>query len=123
MFETALDADVAGLHILQVLNATFNPDVGGHGMNCRHVKRGGQADRLRKFRDAGIDHSVKRLAPPVTGWNAKPWYGAGAIHELRCFLLERHAVHQIGSALLGRQARILIRQIRRLLSDSRGRKQ
>ncbi len=73
MFETALDADVAGLHILQVLNATFNPDVGGHGMNCRHVKRGGQADRLRKFRDAGIDHSVKRLAPPVVGWNANPW--------------------------------------------------
>ncbi len=110
-----------GAHILHMLDAPLDADIGRHGVNPRQSKVAASPIGSGNSVTPVIDHPVQRLAPPVVGRHAKPRNGAGAIHQLRGLLLERHAVHQIGRALFGRQARILIRQIRRLLSDSKGR--
>jgi hypothetical protein len=54
-------------------------------------------------------HAVQRLAPPVVGGHAEPRNGARLVHQLARLFFERHALHQVGRALLRRQIRIQVR--------------
>src|SRR6185437_11345216 len=113
--ETTHDTHVVGLHILHVLDAPFDSDIGGHGVNARNIEGRAQSDRLGKLGYAGVDYPMKRLAPPVIGGHVEPWNGSGIVHKLRCFFLKRHAVYKISRALLGSEIGVQICRLLRLL--------
>ena len=106
--EALEDVAVAGAHRLRVLDAPLDADDLGHLVNSRRVEGGSQADGLGEFGGAVTHHAVQRLAPPVVGGHIQPRNGARLIHQLGGLLGERHAVHQIGCALLGGQAGVKV---------------
>ena len=89
---------------LDVLDAPLDADRRRHLVNGGRVERRGQADRLGKLRGAVHRDAVQGLAPPVVRGHPQARDGACLVDELRGFLLQRHALHQVGGALFGREA-------------------
>ena len=117
--EASHDAGVSLAHILHVLDASLNADLGRHGVNSRRIEGGSQADGLRILGYALVDDSVKGLAPPLVGGNVEPRNCRGVVLHLRSLLRKSHPVHQVGSPLFRRQIGVQIRRSRCTLSDRR----
>ena len=107
--EAVKDGRAAGAHRLPVHDPSLDADVVGHLMNTRGVEGRAEADRLREFSGAVHGNPVQGLAPPVVRRHAEPRNRPGPVDELRDFLLQRHAMHQVRRAHLRRQAGIEIR--------------
>ncbi len=95
----------------RVDDAGFDADIDGHGVDAGRVEGGRQADGLRVLGSAVDGDAVQRLAPPVIGRHLETRNGARLVDELRGLLLERHAMHQVLSADLGREVRIQVGRI------------
>ena len=108
-------------HILRMLDAPLGADVDGHLVNLRRVEGRAKPDRLGKLRRPIHRHAVQSLAPPVVRRHIQPRNRARLVHQLRSLLFERHPLHQVGSALLRRQAGVQIGRLLRILSPRRAR--
>ena len=110
--EAAADAHVSFARILHVLDAAFDTDLGGHGVNSRRVEGRSQADGLGILGNALVDDAVERLAPPLVCGNIEPRNCGGVVLHLRRLLREGHAMHQVGGPLLGGQLWIHVGEAR-----------
>ena len=111
------DARVSLAHILHVLDASLNANLGRHGVNSRCIEGGSQADRLGILGYALVDDSMESLAPPLVCGNIETRHRGRIVLHLRSLLGESHPVHEVGSPLFRRQTGVQIRRIGRTLSD------
>src|SRR6185437_15164119 len=93
---------------LVILRARFGGDGIADAVNQVRVPRGAKRNRLREHGRAAGSHAMQRLIPPVVDRNAEPRNGRRDILHLQNFFFESHAADEVGGALLGRQARILV---------------
>ena len=100
---------------LLINHACLGADVDRHFMNFGRVEGRCQPDRLGKLRRSHHRHAVQRLAPPVVPLYSQPRNRACLVHQLARLFFERHPVHQVGRALLGRQIQIQVRRLLRIL--------
>ena len=105
-----------------VHHARLRADGGGHLVNALGIEGRGQSDGLGKFRGSVGCHAVQRLAPPVVAGHAQPRNGARLVHQLAGLFFERHALHQVGRALLRRKTRVKIRGLSGFLRPQRARR-
>ena len=117
--EPAHDSNVALACILHVLDAAFNANLSRHGVNTRRIEGGGKADGLWILGNALVDHAMQRLAPPLVCRDLQPLNLRRIVLHLRGFFRQSHAMHQVGGAFLGRQFRIQVGRIGRILGGSR----
>ena len=94
---------------------SFDADVVRHLVNARDIEGRGEADGLGKLRGAVHRNAVQRLAPPVVGGTPSRGIARAPLTSCEAFSSQRHAVHEIGGALLRRQGRIQIGRLDRIL--------
>ena len=101
---------------LDVFDPSLDADCGCHLMNTWHIKGGSQADGFWKFGSPVRGDAVQGLAPPIVRGYAQARNRTRLVHELRRFLIERHALHEVSGPRFGRQAEVHIGQLRCLLT-------
>src|SRR5215472_1146022 len=106
--ETLKDVRVTSAFVLSVFDPALDANRRRHLMNARYVERRRESDRLGKLCRPVHRDTMQCLAPPVVCWNVEARNGSRLIHELRRFLLKRHAMDQIRRALFRRKLRIRV---------------
>jgi hypothetical protein len=100
-----------------ILGPRFCRDDVGHPIQQGGIPRGGQSDCLREHGGAARRHAVQCLVPPDVGRYAEARNPrSGALH-LQHLFLQRHVGDEIRGALFGRQIRIQVWRVARLLSE------
>ena len=95
--------------MLVVFRAAFDADHVTHLLHHRCVPRRSHADCLREDGSvAGPRNAMQRLAPGLIIRHAQARDRDGPVLELRCLLVERHAIHQVVRARGGRKRSIHI---------------
>ena len=115
------DACVTLAQVLHVLDATLHPDLRSHGVDAGGIKGRGQAHWLRILRHTFVNHAVQGLAPPLVGGDTEPWHRGRIVLHFGGLFRQRHAMHQVGGALLGSQLRVHERHACRVLRGGSGR--
>src|SRR6185312_9419128 len=106
--EALEDIRVAGSLGQNVFDTPLDANRGRHLVDSGYVESRRQPDGLWKFGGPIDRDAVEGLTPPVIGGYSQARNRTRLVDELRGFFLERHAMHQIGCALFGRERCILV---------------